>query len=848
MLNAGRTRHLAIWRLALLLVSCMVAMDASALRKVDPGEIPKLRQGEGLLVLSVDTSSRISSVRVSKPGGGDSMLTYLEGGRTLQLYAAPEGEYGWKELTILTGRAGMRYQLGKNPEFKFKVHPGKITFAGELIVRLESLYRVRFHISNRTLPVIDWLEIAHPALYRSYPLEFSGHYPDPFPAFYRAERAALPMRPSGELNSGLAAPKPASLPLPPRTLWAASRVQAIALSPNGELLAESNWLREGVWSLKLIDLEAGAEQVLQTTAFGYAELSWKDDGTLFASGTTSMRTSRMTVFLVGGAENGKRPVQSQELPLAISIIDLLPAEPGRVLFERFDDRGKLVVHRLDVSSPAAILKIQHLQSKARLNTSVSNDVRWFTDGRGELRAAMTRNDDSYALLHGKGATFTEVLRLGEGDGFQPLQLSYGGDLIYGLSDEGREQRDLVVFDPASRSVTRTIFSKPGVDVHSVVLDERRTPTAVRYYEGGRLATEYFDEGARAVARQLQDAFPNRNVAVIERSVDGRQLILWVESSDHPASLYHMDLDARRASLVSDTRPDLSGYTFAPASVLSVKGSDGLAIEAFLTLPPGTGKRPLVVMPHGGPIGVADRLHFNHEVQFIASLGYAVLQVNFRGSDGYGKAFREAGHRGYGTLIEDDIDAAIKAALAAYPLDENRMCALGASYGGYSAMVSTIRAPGRFRCAVSSSGVSDRALFFTASDSGRTAKVRAEMERVIGNPNDDLAAMQANSPLYRYRDLQVPVMLVHGREDFRVDFEHTRRLVRMLNLASRPPVVMAFIGEGHGLDEIANIDTAWTGIAGFLGQHLGPGSTAAPAAAATPAQPPTAATRKGVREH
>jgi dipeptidyl aminopeptidase/acylaminoacyl peptidase len=767
------------------------------------------------------------------------MLNYLDVGRTIQLYAVPEGQYEWRELTLRTGYAGIRYQFGTNPEFGFRVHAGKITYAGELIVRATSLWRVNFHISNRTLPVIDWLETAHPALYRDYQLTFSGHYPDPFPQFYRAERAASATS-AADLNEGRTAPKPAHLPLTPKTLWAPGHVEDIALSPNGELLAESNWIREGVWALRLIDLKAGVEQILGTSAFAYDELEWKDDSTLFASGTLGTGVSRRTVHLIGGAQDGKRRVQSQNLPLTGDIVDLLPEQPGVVLFERFDNRDNLVVHRLDVSSPAAILRQQHLKSKDRLNTAVPQDRGWYADGHGELRAVVAKRDDEYVLLHGRGATFTEVLNLGDQDGFQPLRLSYEGDLIYGLSDEGREQRDLVAFDPVAKTVTRTIFSKPGVDVVAVLLDERRTPIAARYYQGGRLATEYFDQRDRAVSQQLQQAFPGRTVSVVERSRDGRQMVLWVDSSDHPPALYHMDLDALRASLISETRPDLSNVTFAPAHVLSVKGSGGLPIEAYLTLPPATGKRPLVVMPHGGPIGVADRLHFNQDVQFLASLGYAVLQVNFRGSDGYGKAFREAGHRNQGRLIEDDIDAAIKVALAGYPLDGDRMCALGASYGGYSAMVSTIRWPGRFRCVVSMSGVSDRALFFTASDSGRDAKVRKQMERIIGDPNTDLAEMQATSPLYHFRDLKVPLMLVHGREDFRVDFEHTRRLVRMLNLAGNSPVVMAFADEGHGLDEIANIETAWNGIAGFLAEHLGPvlpvaeGTNGAAAAGAVPA--------------
>ncbi|MCB1576409.1 MAG: S9 family peptidase, partial [Xanthomonadales bacterium] len=236
------------------------------------------------------------------------------------------------------------------------------------------------------------------------------------------------------------------------------------------------------------------------------------------------------------------------------------------------------------------------------------------------------------------------------------------------------------------------------------------------------------------------AFPGRSVSVIEQNLDGSRLILMVDAADETPKVYQLDMATRRAVLIEDTLPWLGSYRFAPTSLITALGKDGLPIEAFLTLPAADGLRPLVVMPHGGPVGVSDHLHFDRDVQFLASLGFAVLRVNFRGSGGYGKAFREAGYGQFGTLIEDDIDAALAEALERYPIDPARMCTLGFSYGGYSALIAVARAPERYRCAISVSGISDRLLFFTASDSARTADGRKVLEKIVGDPATQQAKM------------------------------------------------------------------------------------------------------------
>jgi dienelactone hydrolase len=646
---------------------------------------------------------------------------------------------------------------------------------------------------------------------------FAGHYPDPFPAFYAKERASLPARAA---VASATAPPPGTgrLPLSPLDLWHYRHIDAVSLNPAGDLLVEAVHENDSLWALDLIELDTNRRTRLAVGPQRFASLAWSGDRVLLAGAGDDETRERVTLFDIAPVPGDAPQVASERLPSEGHVLATDYGVADQVLFERHGAYGRLEVAALDIGVHDGKRRF-HESLRGRL-ASADPDVGWYADSQGRVRAAtMHRSDGTLALMYGDGTRFDEVLPLRD-DSFRPLGLSDDGELVFGLSDDGRAQRELVAFDPKRGTVVRTLFARPGVDVLNAVLDEHRQPIGATYSEQGRLVTAFFGTDAPGLHDALAKAFPDRTVQLAARSRDGNQLMLWVEGSDQPPVLYRYDVARAQATMIDVAQPWLQGHRFAASTPIQATSRDGLPIEAYLTLPKGDGRRALVVLPHGGPVGVSDRRLFNPEVQFLASLGYAVLQVNFRGSDGYGKAFREAGHHAAGTGIEDDIDAALQVALAHYPLDASRMCIMGSSYGGYSALQSAVRSPGRFRCAVSIAGITDRMLFFTASDSGNQAKTRAELERIVGDPNTELDAMVATSPLYRYRELTLPVMLVHGREDLRVDYEHARRLTRMLELAGRPPVVLSFDQEGHGLSDLADYKTAYAGIAGFLQQHLG----------------------------
>ena len=794
---------------------------AGGMFPVDPGAQAELKPDEGLLLVVVDSAIQLDGVYMRKDGAmlNSGVFRRTPRGRNLQLLRVQAGTYIWDNVRT---PSGIDYKLKDNPEFRFEVKPGQIVYAGDLLFLPQGASSAQIHTTNRGLAAMDWLESAHPLLFKRYPFAFSGHYPDPFPEFYRKARAEAGAEdvPRAKLPPP---PDPGTLPLPIETLWRPEQLQNVSLSPSGTLLAIYRAEEDGRhWTVDMLDIGSGETRQIQRSEQPFEVMQWSGDESLLLSFARAGEGPGVIIEHIDTDAAGRRSYRQMNFKRHGRVLDPLPEDPSHILFSSNAGNGSLLVHKLDISNQNALDRFR-ADPADRLNIGLKDERWWFADGSGKLSVAVVIRDGESVLMQRNGDRFAEFFRMSSDAGFQPSALSYDGKSMFGLSGKDREQRELVEFDIATRRISRTLFSKPGIDVDSPLFDARNDPIGVRYYQGGRIVNEYFDRRNQARAAMVAAAFPDRSVSVIDQSLDASHLILKVEGADETPKIYHFDTTTRKASLIVDTLPWLTGFRFAPATVISARGRDGLPIEAFLTLPAANDPRPLVVMPHGGPVGVSDNLQFDRDVQFLASLGYAVLRINFRGSEGYGKAFREAGYRNQGTLIEDDIDAALAVALEDFPLDPSRICTLGFSYGGYSALIAVARNPGRYRCAISVAGISDRLLFFTASDSALTAEGRRLLEKIIGDPATQESEMIQTSPLYRVRDIRVPVMLVHGREDPRVDIEHERRMRRMLELTGNPPVGLIFDHSGHGIEGMPNTERLWSGIAGFLRQHLGQGA-------------------------
>ena len=820
------------------LALCLLFFAASVhaiIREVDPGEMPVLKADEGLLVVAIDSDREGPAIRIEREGlNFDARTVRGKGtGRSFTLLVLPAGRYRWSRIGYY-GRG--TFAMSKESGLSFEIKAGVLNYAGDLQLSSQR-WLSAVHVSNRGLASLDWLEKTHAMVLQRWPFQYTGRYPDPFPAMYRDAIAGR----EGMEDKTLEPPATEALPLPLDELWRPSRLQSIELNPRGDMFAEvvryevdtiagkatpptgkakeTKTQKAWRWGVNLVDITSGDVTRLYDSLKPLSRLDWSGDRSLIMSiGADSGLDILIATHVVEGA-SGRR-YEKVVLSRPGYLVQVLRDRPGRILFATGGTEGA-EVHEIDLRDQRVVDRFDFTTAR-NFNEGVKDGLWFIADAAGRIHLALRRNKDrQLVLMHGGDGLFREVMVLDDDGDLRPIGLSPDGAMIYGIAEQDRGQRDLVEIDPATGNITRTLFSKPGRDVVRALYAADGTLIGATYRENGLEVSDYFLQTDAKVYAKLRDALPGMEVNVIQRNADGRKMLVLAGGSDKPSQVYFHDIDAGTISSVSEIAPWLSKRRFAPATVLHAKSADGLTIEAYLTMPlDARGKVPLVLFPHGGPIGVRDTRYFDPEVQFLAALGFAVLQVNFRGSEGFGTAFRKAGERSYGSAIEDDIDAALAKALAEHAIDADRMCALGGSYGGYSAMVSAIRWPGRFRCVVSIAGISDRVLFFTASDSALAEKTRKLMEQMIGDPNTEMDDMVRYSPLYRYKELVPPVMLVHGREDLRVDFEHTRRLVRMLNLAGRPPVLIDLKDEGHSIEDDGNRTRVWTGIAGFLRQHLG----------------------------
>jgi dipeptidyl aminopeptidase/acylaminoacyl peptidase len=419
--------------------------------------------------------------------------------------------------------------------------------------------------------------------------------------------------------------------------------------------------------------------------------------------------------------------------------------------------------------------------------------------------------------------------------YRPYLFSADDSAFVATYSEHGEPDQLIREDLATGK-RAVLFSDP-VGSYEAMFDSARQPFAA-YARVGIPKMHYFDakDPASVLHQQLSANFPGQHVSFINFSDDGKLLLFGVRSDRDPGSFYLFNRTTMKADLLFSSMEAIDPAKMAERRPISVKTRDGHMLHGFVTMPahPAGVKVPLVVLPHGGPHGIEDDWFFDEDAQFLASRGYAVLQLNFRGSGGRGVNFLTAGYREWAGKIIDDLDDATKWVIAQGNVDGNRVCAYGASFGAYASMMLAARDSTLYKCAVGYVGAYDLNLLGKPKGNIGDKYLANAFRKYIG---DDRAVLDRNSPINLADRIKSPVFLVHGGIDKTTPVEHAEAMRKALIAAGRPPEWFLAPNEGHGFYDTANRTAFYEKLEAFLGKHIGDKAGTAQVGAAPAANAP-----------
>jgi len=372
------------------------------------------------------------------------------------------------------------------------------------------------------------------------------------------------------------------------------------------------------------------------------------------------------------------------------------------------------------------------------------------------------------------------------------------------------------------SITGPLFEQVDSDIDAIMKNERNREITGVLYSGLLPNYQFTDASLQASLIAVQDIFPSSEIHLISHTTDKKQLILRVSGSEAANDYIYFDTVKRQMKRIGSGYPNVSKDKILPIKPIRYKARDGLPITAILTLPKGATKNnslPLIVMPHGGPESYSS-MNFDWKAQYFARKGYVVLQPNFRGSSGFGADFILAGRGKWGKEMQDDVSDGVKAMIKTGYVDAKRVCIIGSSYGGYSALAGGAFTPELYRCVVSVAGVSDlpQMLIDERRDYGSNHWVVSYWNRVIGDPKQEKAKLREISPINSADKFAAPLLLLHGKDDTVVPLKQSNGMLKAMRKAGKDVELITLRGEDHWLSQSETRLILLKEISKFLDKH------------------------------
>ncbi len=446
---------------------------------------------------------------------------------------------------------------------------------------------------------------------------------------------------------------------------------------------------------------------------------------------------------------------------------------------------------------------------------------WYTDNDGVIRIATKTDGVNITYLYRKSEKddFSELLTTSFRDTFIPQAFDSENKNIYVTSNFGRDKIALVEYDPSTKEELKELHSNPDYDLSYAFYDNKKKVLAGVYWEGIKTEIHFFDKEWEDIYTGLKQRFPGYNVDFTEWDDEMKKGVVSVSGDRLRVKYYLYDFAFREAEEIANPYPWLNEEDMAYMKPVSYTSRDGLTIHGYLTLPKGIEPKnlPVVVNPHGGP-WARDGWYFNPEVQFLAHRGYAVFQMNFRGSTGYGKKFWEASFREWGKKMQDDITDGVEFLKNEGIADPERIAIYGGSYGGYATLAGVAFTPDLYACAVDYVGVSNLFTFLNTIPPYWKPYLDQFYE-MVGDPVKDSILFAEASPVLHADKIKVPLFIAQGANDPRVNKAESDQMVEALKNRGVEVEYMVKDNEGHGFRNQDNRFDFYGAMEKFLEKHL-----------------------------
>lgn len=496
----------------------------------------------------------------------------------------------------------------------------------------------------------------------------------------------------------------------------------------------------------------------------------------------------------------------------------------RVLDDQLmDDKYLLILSNQRDSTVSDVYRLNVRDGKMEMAAqNPGNITKWITDSKGRLRMATSSDGVNEKLLYreNEGQEFKTILTNNFKTTLFPVAFAEEKpNTVYAISDVNRNNSALVELDCLTGKEKSVLFSNDTLNVVDAQYSKRKGKMAYVVCETWKKEKHYLDNDAKVLYQKLDKLLAKAEVRVIDRDKSEDVFVLRTFTDRNPGSYYLYIASSGTLKKLSDINSSIKEEEMCEMKPISFTSRDGLKLNGYLTLPlNSTAKNlPVVVVPHNGP-GQRNTWGFNAEVQFFANRGYAVLQINYRGSSGYGKNFYAAGFKQWGGKIQDDIDDGVQWLVQKKIANPQRIGIYGSGFGGYIALNAAIKSPKLYKCAASNTGVLNLFSYLSTIPPFFRSNLQMYYE-IIGNPDTDVDYMRQASPIFHAEKVNIPIFITQNTKDPRISASDAIRFVKELKKRNVPVTYFEREDLPFGMGREESRQKTYAALESFLENNL-----------------------------